>query len=89
MSKKRIYRTPEQWRQIIEDFKKSGESVADFCKRQGLCESRFYIWRKKLAEPVKNQTSALPFIEYQPEDNQPAWDVELDLGGMVLRLKRG
>ena len=88
MSKKRTYRTLEQWQQIIEDFTHSGESVAGFCKRNSLCESRFYIWRKELAEPVNDQTSTMPFIEYQPEDTPPSWDVELDLGGMVLRLRR-
>lgn len=89
MSKKRTYRTLEQWQQIIEDFGQSGQSVAGFCKQQGLCESRFYIWRKKLSVSENSQATTIPFIEYQPENTPPSWDVELDLGGMVLRLRRG
>jgi transposase len=38
----------EQWRERIADQERSGLSVKQFCKEQGLTECTFYAWRKRL-----------------------------------------
>ena len=94
MSKKRTYRSQAQWQKIIADFEQSGESVTGYCKQLGVSDNRFYIWRKKLAAEKHGISSAETFIEYLPQLREtPAeqtsfWDVELDLGDMVLRIRR-
>jgi hypothetical protein len=41
----------EQWRERIAEQQRSGLSVKQFCKEQGLTEYSFYAWRKRLRGP--------------------------------------
>jgi hypothetical protein len=45
----------ERWRERIAQQERSGLSVQDFCKQQGLTEQSFYAWRKRLRkeQPVR------------------------------------
>ena len=36
------------WRMVLETWRSSGLSVREFCKREGLTESSFYYWRRRL-----------------------------------------
>lgn len=38
----------DQWRERIAEQERSGMSVRQFCKQQGLAEHCFYGWRKRL-----------------------------------------
>ena len=38
----------EQWRERIAEQERSGLSVKQFCKEQGLTEYSFYAWRKRV-----------------------------------------
>jgi hypothetical protein len=38
----------EQWRERLAAQKRSGLSVKQFCREQGLTEYSFYAWRKRL-----------------------------------------
>lgn len=38
----------DQWRERIAEQERSGKSVRQFCKQQGLAEHCFYGWRKRL-----------------------------------------
>ena len=42
------YMTIEQFRQIYDDWKRSGLSVQQYCENTGLTESRFDYWRAKI-----------------------------------------
>jgi hypothetical protein len=39
------------WREALQRFGQAGETVVDFCAREGLCVSSFYRWRSLLAKP--------------------------------------
>ena len=45
----------DQWRDRLAERERSGLSVKQFCKQQGLTEYSFYAWRKRLrsAGPVR------------------------------------
>jgi hypothetical protein len=45
----------EEWAERIATQQRSGRSVKQFCKEQGLTEYSFYAWRKRLQEsgPVR------------------------------------
>src|SRR5215472_12118544 len=45
----------EEWAERIAAQQRSGRSVKQFCKEQGLTEYSFYAWRKRLQEqgPVR------------------------------------
>ena len=36
------------WRKHLEALKRSGLSVAEYCRREGLADSRVFYWRSKL-----------------------------------------
>ena len=38
----------DQWRERIAEQERTGVSVKQFCKQQGLTEYSFYAWRKRL-----------------------------------------
>ena len=45
----------DEWAERIAAQQRSGNSVKQFCKEQGLTEGSFYAWRKRLQkkEPVR------------------------------------
>lgn len=91
----RVYRSENEWRDIISTFEQSGQTRAGFCAEHGLGLSTFTRWRNRLrgtgsSAPARNEEAM--FIELPtsvPEAPAPAWDVELELGsGVVLRLRQ-
>ena len=40
----------DQWRERIAEQQRSGLSIKQFCKQQGIAEHSFYDWRKRLRE---------------------------------------
>jgi len=56
--KQRRHLSAQAWREAFGRFDGSGESVAGFCKREGLNKSSFWRWRRRLsmAEPVSTMT---------------------------------
>jgi hypothetical protein len=88
------HRTPDQWRQIIDEQSNSQLSQERFCKDKGISYGTFQTWRKKLTRPTN---LAQNFVEIPrptaAEANIPPLDqglrVRLELGaGVVLELTR-
>lgn len=92
---RRIRRSPDQWREIMARFERSGQTREQFCTEQGLGLSTFSRWRRSLSREVPvapaHSDDAL-FVELAraaPEPPAQAWDVELQLGaGVCLRLRQ-
>ena len=40
-----------QWQEILETQKRSGISIAAFCRKEDLHQWQFYYWRKRLEVP--------------------------------------
>ncbi|WP_153904983.1 MULTISPECIES: IS66 family insertion sequence element accessory protein TnpA, partial [Acinetobacter calcoaceticus/baumannii complex] len=38
-------RTQTQWQQLIEQWKQTDETIANFCVQHGLNQASFYNWR--------------------------------------------
>lgn len=38
----------DQWRKRITEALRSGLSIREFCRRQGVTEAQFYTWRRRL-----------------------------------------
>ena len=55
ISEERATTKSDQWRERLAAQKRSGSSVKQFCKEQGLPVWAFYAWRKRLQEkgPVR------------------------------------
>ena len=82
------------WQKTIETWQNSGMSIRKFCKAEGLQESTFYNWRKKLTDSqsqVNEQVLKDPsaFIKVALPRNEHAF-LELELSsGSTLRIPAG
>ena len=45
----------KQWTQRFERFGKSGQSVTQFCKAEGISTPSFYHWRQKLGRTANGR----------------------------------
>ena len=86
-------RTASEWRELLSQFERGGQSRTAFCSSQGLSLSTFDLWRRKLrgTSVQRERSSESMFVEVaQVEPTRSlSWDVELELGaGVVLRVRR-
>lgn len=48
-----------QWRERLLRFQKSGQTVAEFCRKERVSEASLYRWRKQLVGRVANRRSTM------------------------------
>ena len=41
------------WEDVVRRWREGGRSVRDYCRAEGLRESAFYFWRRKLERPSR------------------------------------
>jgi len=51
MARSRDARKWREWRRRMRGYEKGRQSVAAFCRDEGVSEASFYQWRRRLAEP--------------------------------------
>lgn len=92
----------QAWREVLGRFDGAGASVAEFCKREGVCESSFHRWRSRLVTtPASGAlveraplSASATFIDLGAlgaavPSAPPRIDLKLDLGGgLSLHLVR-
>ena len=79
----------DEWAERIGGQQRSGVSVKQFCKEQGLTECSFYAWRKRLQkkEPVR-----FALVDRGAARQEPAAEAALELvltTGERLRIGAG
>ena len=79
----------DEWAERIAVQQRSGISVKQFCKEQGLTEGSFYAWRKRLQkkEPVR-----FALVDRRVARQEPATEAALELvmaTGERLRISAG
>lgn len=85
-----------EWSGVLARFAASGEGVEAFCRREGISESSFRRWQKRLAEgdakPVEVGEATAGFVDAGRFGRSDAGRIEirLDLGnGVSLHVVRG
>jgi len=80
----RVRRSPEEWREIIEQQQRSGLSRARFCRRERIARTTFEKWEQKL-----RPTGDAGFVELtSTASGSESWSLELELpGGAILRFR--
>ena len=48
----------ESWAERLTRFQQSGMSVARFCQAEGISQSSFYQWKRKLDKPKQRKSKA-------------------------------
>jgi transposase len=75
-----------QWVERLERFAASNHTVVAFCAAEGVSQSNFYLWRRRLAQPVA-ATAITPTVVPLRVAPSPATPIELALSsGPVLRF---
>ena len=75
-------RKAQEWRQRLVRSKKSGHSIQEFCRQEGVSPQSFYLWRRRLAQaPVGEKPPARPEEGFRPVRLLPAANVSVQLPG--------
>ena len=73
----------EYWRNLIAEQEASGQTIRAFCQEQGVQDSSFYYWRKRLQKSAPVQFALLKTVS-------SAAPLELILAnGEQLRIRNG
>lgn len=73
------------WRDLLDRWKGSGQSVAAFCAAHRVSQATFYAWRKRLAAPGSRTISPSPAFAAVRVIPDPTAEVSLP-SGLVVRL---
>lgn len=71
-----------KWRKLVAEQKRSGESVAAFCRKRGLCAPQFFAWKKRLSQTQPEPFVAVRVIE--PAAAGRAIEIRIEGGRRVL-----
>ena len=85
--RRRARHSEKQWIEILKRFESSGQSVRDFCRREGVASSSFQRWRKRLGS-----VASAEFVELVPAAQTSAvsasWSLDVSLpNGVCLRFQ--
>jgi transposase-like protein len=83
---------PEQfWRELIDRQRRSGQSIAAFCRTHGISQPSFFSWRKRLR--LYSDAPPSPFVPVQIDLASPlahAAPIEIVLrSGACVRVSHG
>ena len=79
------------WQRAIEAHRESGLSIAAFCQKEGISETAYYYWRRKLAVglPKSKEKSPPDFLEVVlPGSSNAALELVFS-SGPTLRIHPG
>jgi hypothetical protein len=79
----------EEWRALVSEQGRSGQSVAAFCRERGLCAPQFFAWKKRLSQTetgqfVEVQVAGTAKIAERTAVHSPALEIRLDGGSSVF-----
>jgi len=88
-SRKRL--TQAQWKAHIEAWQQSGGTQADYCRKQGLTDKVFSLWKRRLQRenlvdaprPSRSKPTAADFVPIKVVAQSPAQDL------ILIRLPNG
>ena len=83
--KNRVQRSESDWKSILAEYDRSGQTRAAFCRKTGVSASSFLLWERKL----RRQSRAADFVAVTPPA-PPAgsWAVEFQFpDGTTARVR--
>jgi transposase len=77
----------KRWAERLARFQAGPHNVAAFCAAEGVSESNFYLWRRRLARPDLPAVASAPAVVPLRITPSPATPIELALpSGAVVRF---
>ena len=76
-----------KWRSVLADWRRSGLGVRAFCRRRGVAEHGFYVWRKRLRDAPDHagQPEFLPVRVVETPDSS----VEIRVSSAIISVRPG
>lgn len=84
--------TRRRWVERLERFRRSGQTIAQFCVAEGISQPSFYIWKRTLAASVDTPVSPAPAPNLVPIRITPPSETPIELAlrsGIVVRFPGG
>lgn len=79
--------TRRQWAERVERFRRSGQTVAQFCAAEGVSEPSFYVWKRTLATESAPPLPTPAIVPIRLTPSPVPTGIELSLpGGAVVRF---
>ncbi len=75
----------EQWKQIIQECRRSGLSNKAYCQQRGISEKTYYYWLRKVRTAAAEQ-AAPQIMEIEPEPKGRAEMLYIRYRGAELKL---
>ena len=76
-----------QWAERLDRFRSGHRTVAAFCAAEGVSQSNFYLWRRRLAQSVRPPAAKAPAVVPLRISSPFATSIELILpSGAIVRL---
>jgi hypothetical protein len=82
----------QDWRRVLDRWKRSGLTVRAFCRAEGVNEPMFYWWRRELRrrDQPQPQPAFLPVRVLADQPEAPAGTIEIVLAnGRTIRVPVG
>lgn len=73
-----------KWRGLVAQHKKSGQSVAAFCREHALCAPHFFAWKKRLSQAAPRPFVAVQVVGAGEPAPSPALEIRLAGGRSVI-----
>ena len=73
-----------KWRRLVAEHKKSGQSVAAFCRERKLCAPHFFAWKKRLSQAAPQQFVAVQVVGAGEAASSRTLEVRLPGGRSVM-----
>jgi hypothetical protein len=80
------WKEPEA-RRALTGWRRSGLSAAAFCAREGYSETRLRYWCARLDEQQDERLPTVSFVPVPMGTSQRARHIEIERGGVVLRVR--
>lgn len=77
-----VRRTEDQWRELIEQHAKSGQTATAFCADNGINAKYFSLRKQKLPQPPKSKSASFVSIK---APSASAASIEIQLGELLIR----
>ncbi len=76
-----------EWRELIEAWQKSGETIKAFCQARGVQRATFHRWHQRLNEPTPRE-EFVPVLRQVTSPPSSSWSLEIALpNGTTLRFQ--
>jgi len=76
-----------EWQRRLARFRRGRQSVAEFCRKEGVSAPSFYLWRRRLAQPPVPAGAPVELRDFAPIRLTTAASVSVELpGGTALHV---